>query len=105
METQVIQARGKRITQAVDVSQMIAKRMDAVGYVISDVRIASELLTSQDGKERKVSNMEIDISKEQFNKFRFNYFYNFYCYAYLFYFIYIFLWCRTSIYFELNVNL
>jgi DNA-binding protein Alba len=62
--TITIKARGKRITQAVDVSQMIAKRMDAVGYVISDVRIASELLTSQDGKERKVSNMEIDISKE-----------------------------------------
>ena len=77
-----IKARGKRITQAVDVSQMIAKRMDAVGLVISDVRISSELLTSQDGKERKVSNMEIDISKEQFNKYCFNYFYNFYCYGY-----------------------
>ena len=62
--TITIKARGKRITQAVDVSQMIAKRMDAVGFVISDVRISSELLTSQDGKERKVSNMEIDISKE-----------------------------------------
>ena len=62
--TITIKARGKRITQAVDVSQMIAKRMDAVGYVISDVRIASESLTSQDGKQRKVSNMEIDISKE-----------------------------------------
>ncbi len=62
--TITIKARGKRITQAVDVSQMITKRMDAVGYVISDVRIASESLTSQDGKQRKVSNMEIDISKE-----------------------------------------
>ena len=62
--TITIKARGKRITQAVDVSQMIAKRMDAVGLVISDVRISSELLKSQDGKERKVSNMEIDISKE-----------------------------------------
>ena len=62
--TITIKARGKRITQAVDVSQMITKRMDAVGFVISDVRISSELLTSQDGKERKVSNMEIDISKE-----------------------------------------
>ncbi|MDC1057794.1 DNA-binding protein, partial [Nitrosopumilus sp.] len=32
--TITIKARGKRITQAVDVSQMIAKRMDAVGFVI-----------------------------------------------------------------------
>ena len=59
-----IKARGKRITQAVDVSQMIVKRMDTVGYVISDVRISSDSLISQDGKQRNVSNMEIDITKE-----------------------------------------
>ena len=59
-----IKARGKRITQAVDVSQMITKRMDSVGYVISDVRISSDSLTSQDGKQRNVSTMEIDISKD-----------------------------------------
>ena len=58
-----IKARGKRITQAVDVSQMIVKRMDSVGYFVSDVRISSDSLTSQDGKQRNVSNMEIDISK------------------------------------------
>ena len=62
--TITIKARGKRITQAVDVSQMIIKRMDTVGYVISDVRISSDSLTSQDGKQRNVSNMEIDITKE-----------------------------------------
>lgn len=58
-----IKARGKKITLAVDVSQMILKRMDTVGYVISDVRISSDSLTSQDGKQRNVSNMEIDITK------------------------------------------
>jgi len=62
--TITIKARGKRITQAVDVSQMIVKRMDAVGYIISDVRITSESLISQDGKSRNVSNMEIDLTKE-----------------------------------------
>ena len=62
-ETVTIKARGKRITQAVDVSQMIVKRMDSVGYVISDVRISSDSLTSQDGKQRNVSTIEIDISK------------------------------------------
>ena len=61
--TVTIKARGKRITQAVDVSQMIVKRMDTVGYTVSDVRIASDSLTSQDGKLRNVSTIEIDVTK------------------------------------------
>ncbi len=61
--TVTIKARGKRITQAVDVSQMIVKRMNAVGYKVSGVRIASDSLTSQDGKQRNVSSIEIDITK------------------------------------------
>jgi len=65
--TVTIKARGKRITQAVDVSQMIVKRMNSVGYQVSDVRIASESLTSQDGKTRKVSTMEIDVTKVKDN--------------------------------------
>lgn len=58
-----IKARGQRITQAVDVSQMIVKRMNTVGYAIKDVRIASDSLLSQDGKTRNVSTIEIDITK------------------------------------------
>ncbi len=58
-----IKARGKRITQAVDVSQMIVKRMNTVGYQISDVRIASDSFTGEDGRNRKISTMEIDIIK------------------------------------------
>ena len=42
---------------------MIVKRMDSVGYFVSDVRISSDSLTSQDGKQRNVSTMEIDLSK------------------------------------------
>ena len=61
--TVTIKARGKRITQAVDVSQMIVKRMDSVGYKVSDVRIASDSLTSQDGRQRNVSTIEIDVTK------------------------------------------
>ena len=61
-----IKARGKRITQAVDVSQFIVKRMDSVGYEISDVRISSESLVSQDGKTRNVSLLEIDITNTNF---------------------------------------
>ena len=58
-----IKARGKSITIAVDVSQMIVKRLNAVGYKVSGVRIFSERLTSQDGKERNVSTIEVDVSR------------------------------------------
>ena len=58
-----IKARGKSITTAVDVSQMIVKRLNAVGYKVSDVRIFSERMTSQDGRERNVSTIEIDVSR------------------------------------------
>jgi len=61
--TVTIKARGKNITFAVDVSQMIVKRMNAVGYRVSSVRIFSEKLMSLDGKERNVSVMEIDVSR------------------------------------------
>ena len=58
-----ITARGKSITTAVDVSQFILKRMNSVGYKISDLRISSELLESNDGKKRNVSSIEIDIMR------------------------------------------
>ena len=57
-----IKSRGKSITQAVDISQFIMKRMDTVGYFIKDVRISSDSLKSNDGKSRNVSTIEIDIS-------------------------------------------
>ena len=60
-----ITARGKSITNAVDVSQFILKRMNSVGYEISDVRISSDLLVSNDGKKRNVSSIEIDIRRIQ----------------------------------------
>jgi DNA-binding protein len=37
--------------------------MNTVGYIVSDVRIASDSLTSQDGKLRNVSTIEIDVTK------------------------------------------
>jgi len=61
--TVTIKARGRRITQAVDVSQMIVKRMVSVGYQVSDVRISSDSLTSQDGRLRNVSTIEVDVTK------------------------------------------
>ena len=58
-----IKARGRSMITAVDVSQMIVKRMSAMGYKVSGVRIFSERLQSKDGKERNVSNIEIDVSR------------------------------------------
>jgi len=61
----IIKARGMSITRAVDVSQIIVKRMDTLGYKITTVKIGSEQLESQDGKTRNVSTIEIEVSKEK----------------------------------------
>lgn len=63
--TVTIKARGRSMVTAVDVSQMIVKRMSAMGYKVSGVRIFSERLESKDGKERNVSTIEVDVSKSQ----------------------------------------
>ena len=60
-------ARGKRITQAIDVSQMIVKRMNEVGYKIGDIRISSDSLVSKDGRTRSVSKIEIDLKNSSNN--------------------------------------
>jgi len=62
-----IKARGKRITQAIDVSQMIVKRMNEVGFAIHDVRILSDSLVSKDGQKRSVSTIEIDVKNTSEN--------------------------------------
>ena len=61
--TVTIKARGRSMVTAVDVSQMIVKRMSAMGYRVSGVRIFSERLESKDCKERNVSTIEVDVSK------------------------------------------
>ena len=61
--TVTIKARGRSIITAIDVSQMIVKRMSAMGYKVSNVRIFSERMTSKDGKDRNVSTIEVDVSK------------------------------------------
>jgi DNA-binding protein len=63
--TVIIKARGKSITRAVDVAQIIVKRMDTLGYKIGPVNIGSELIKSQDGKTRNVSTIEVSISRQK----------------------------------------
>ena len=58
-----LKARGKSIVKAVDVAQIVEKRMGSLGYKIKDVRLGAEQMQSQDGKTRNVSTIEIDIVK------------------------------------------
>src|ERR671933_2948527 len=50
-----IKARGLSIGRAVDVSQIILKRMENAGYIIGDVGPCSERVHSPDGRTRNVS--------------------------------------------------
>lgn len=61
----IIKARGKSITKAVDVAQIIIKRMNTLGYQINEVKLGSEEMQSQDGKTRNVSTIEIDLAKSK----------------------------------------
>jgi archaea-specific DNA-binding protein len=59
----IIKARGRSITRAVDVAQIIVKRMDTLGYKIGPVKLGSENLNSEDGRIRSVSSIEVYISR------------------------------------------
>lgn len=63
--TVVIKARGKSITRAVDVAQIIVKRMDTLGYKVGPVILGSESVQSQDGRPRNVSTIEVSISRSR----------------------------------------
>ena len=61
--TVLIKARGKSITRAVDVAQIIVKRMDTLGYKIGPIKLGSETVQSEDGRTRNVSTIEVPISR------------------------------------------
>ena len=58
-----IKARGLSIGRAVDVSQIILKRMENAGYSIGDIRIGSETVQAEDGRTRNVSTIEIEVKR------------------------------------------
>ena len=59
----IVKARGKSIARAVDVAQIIVKRMDNMGYKIGAVKIGTQTIQTEDGKERNVSTIEVQISR------------------------------------------
>lgn len=57
-----IKARGKVISRAVDVAEIVRNRFMPDAKV-KDIRITTEELTSEDGSKAKVSAIEIALSK------------------------------------------
>ena len=58
-----IKARGLSIGRAVDVSQIILKRMENAGYAVGDIVIGSETVQAEDGRTRNVSTIDIQIKR------------------------------------------
>ena len=60
----VIKARGKSITRAVDVAQIIVKRMDTLGYKVGLVKIGSEEVKSDDGRTQCIYGGNINFERK-----------------------------------------
>ncbi len=58
----VVKARGRSISRAVDVAEIVRTRF-VVGSKVRDVRISTEKLTGEDGRAASVSSIEISLTK------------------------------------------
>ncbi len=58
----VVTARGRSISRAVDVAEIVRNRF-VVGSKVRDVRISTEKLTGEDGHAASVSSIEISLTK------------------------------------------
>jgi len=61
----IIKARGKFISRAVDVAEVSAKRFLDNNVAVSDIRIDSEGFKSNEGRDVRVSTIEITLSKNR----------------------------------------
>ena len=59
----IVKARGKFISRAVDVAEVAAKRFLDNTVEVKDIRIDSEEFTNKEGREVRVSNIEITLGK------------------------------------------
>ena len=64
-EDVVIKARGKFISRAVDVAEVAAKRFMENSVAVTDIRIDSEGFKSNEGRDVRVSTIEITLSKNR----------------------------------------
>jgi len=61
----VVKARGKFISRAVDVSEVAAKRFLDSQVAVKNVKVDSEEFTNKEGKQVRVSSIEITLGKLQ----------------------------------------
>jgi DNA-binding protein len=59
----IIKARGKFISRAVDVAEVSAKRFLENSVAVQDIRINSEEFTNNEGRNVRVSTIEISLKK------------------------------------------
>lgn len=64
-EDVVIKARGKFISRAVDVAEVAAKRFMENSIAVKDIKIDSEGFKSDEGRDIRVSTIEITLSKNR----------------------------------------
>jgi DNA-binding protein len=62
--TLVIKARGKAISRAVDVAEILRHQFVQTA-IVDDIQISTERLTSDEGKESNVSSIEIFMSQTE----------------------------------------
>jgi len=60
----VVKARGKFISRAVDVAEVSAKRFLENSVKVSGIKIDSEEFTNKEGRDVRVSNIEITLVKQ-----------------------------------------
>ncbi len=60
----IVKARGKFISRAVDISEVAAKRFLQDQIDVKDIKINSEDFTNKEGKEVRVSTIEILLAKK-----------------------------------------
>jgi DNA-binding protein len=60
----IVKARGKFISRAVDVAEVAAKRFLENVVSVNDIRINSEEFTNNEGRNVRVSTIEISLKKQ-----------------------------------------
>ncbi|MBW3002890.1 DNA-binding protein Alba [Candidatus Woesearchaeota archaeon] len=63
-ESVVVKARGKFISRAVDVAEVAAKRFLDNAVAVRDIRIDSEEFENKEGRQVRVSTVEITLGKK-----------------------------------------
>jgi len=64
-EDVIIKARGKFISRAVDVAEVASKRFLENSVAVRDIRIDSEGFKNNEGRDVRVSTIEITLSKNR----------------------------------------